>query len=194
MPTKAVALPPVERLRERLKYDPDTGSLTWKPKDVTYGYRWRNWNSRYAGKEAGMINTLKSGYQNVFVRLDGRIMLAHRIAWKMMTGEEPPEQIDHEDGDGTNNRWRNLRDGTDGVNAKNRAMYSRNTSGVTGVVWSKQKRKWRAELRVDGKTKRLGYFDEIDDAAKAVAEERSKAGYDPRHGLDLAPYHKAAGL
>lgn len=33
MSTKAVALPPVERLRERLEYNPDTGALTWKPKD-----------------------------------------------------------------------------------------------------------------------------------------------------------------
>ncbi len=42
-----------------------------------------------------------------------------------------------------------------------------NTSGFKGVFWNSQHGKWHATIMVDYKNKFLGFFDKIDDAAKA---------------------------
>ena len=49
-----------------------------------------------------------------------------------------------------------------------------NTSGVKGVSWTKSNQKWCAEIVFQGKKHILGYFDKIEDAAKArkAAEEK----------------------
>ena len=53
-------------------------------------------------------------------------------------------------------------------------MQKNNTSGYPGVSWSKREQQWRARIKVDGKEKHLGYFNDIDDAIKAkkIAEEK----------------------
>lgn len=49
-----------------------------------------------------------------------------------------------------------------------------NTSGTTGVAWSKRNKKWQAQITIDRRRVHLGYFDEKRDAAyaRAVAEAR----------------------
>lgn len=42
-----------------------------------------------------------------------------------------------------------------------------NTSGFKGVFWDKQKGKWAARIMLDYKTKHLGFFVDIADAARA---------------------------
>lgn len=136
-------------LKSIFEYDPETGVLTWKFRpDVP-----KEWNTRFADKEAGYINN--SGYR--LVRIDGAMYLAHRIIWCLVTGEFP-EQIDHIYHDRQNNRWSNLRDVTAQENNKNRTMQSNNDSGFTGVCWDKHARKWKAYIRVDGKQNNLGMF------------------------------------
>jgi hypothetical protein len=53
-------------------------------------------------------------------------------------------------------------------------MYSSNTSGYRGVSWHKGIGKWQARITFKGVTYLLGYFSNIEDAAKArkAAEER----------------------
>jgi len=46
-------------------------------------------------------------------------------------------------------------------------LKANNTSGQTGVNWSKEKRKWHSKIGVDGRRIHIGYFNDIDDAARA---------------------------
>lgn len=73
--------------------------------------------------------------------------------------------IDHRDGNGLNNLPSNLRIATSTENSRNRRKNSNNQSGYKGVCWCA--RKWRAAIRVNGKLKHLGYFENVTDAALA---------------------------
>lgn len=89
-----------------------------------------------------------------------------------MTGKWPPRKldVDHEDGDGFNNKWTNLRLASRGQNNHNRhVLASNNKSGKTGVSWSKQNKMWLARVTVDGVIIHLGHYpkDKLKDAVKA---------------------------
>lgn len=88
----------------------------------------------------------------------------------------PPDGIavDHIDGDGLNNRRENLRLATTNGNSQNRRKQTNNTSGYMGVSWHKVRGKWRAEIRVGGRAKHLGYYECPTEAAKA----RDKAAFE----------------
>jgi len=155
-----------ERLRQALDYDPTTGEFRWRER----ADRRREWNSRFAGTVAGTFD--KNGYRQIMI--DGRLYKAHRLAWLYMAGKWPPEQIDHIDLDKGNNRWGNLRLATHAENKRNTALRSDNTSGVKGVYWHKQRRKWQARIRHNGKLMHLGYFDTLEEAAAAYAKAAAK--------------------
>ena len=55
--------------------------------------------------KAGEIGS--DGY--LHIEIDGQDCLAHNLAWLYMTGEWPPGEIEHIDGDKLNNAWANLR-------------------------------------------------------------------------------------
>ncbi|WP_424031702.1 HNH endonuclease [Methylocella sp.] len=46
------------------------------------------------------------------VKIDGRPYTVHRVVWLWKTGEWPFPEVDHEDRNGTNNRWTNLHEAT----------------------------------------------------------------------------------
>ena len=70
-------------------------------------------------------------------------------------------------------------------------MSRSNTSGVTGVTWDKSIGKWLAQIRLDGKTKHLGYFDDLEEAAEVVSEFYAANGFSARHGQVLSAYQEA---
>lgn len=146
-----------ERLKERLDYFPETGVFVWRE---TFGGTCRK------GWPAGRPGTGKaSGYTRITVDL--REYKAHRLAWLWMTGEWPVGQIDHINGRGTDNCWSNLRLATQSQNKGNSRVYKNNMSGVKGVSWNKEVRKWNAVIQVDGTSHQLGRFKNFDDAARA---------------------------
>ena len=153
MSQKPKPLPPLYLLRDVLVYDPETGDLTWKHRCD----RNKAWNTRFAGKKAGYKykNTRQGHYQGYVVGISiggvSSLYQAHRIAWKIYTGDEPPAEIDHINGDSGDNRWENLRNGELNKNATNRKKYRCNTSGVTGV--SRHGGKWRARVRVKNRVR-----------------------------------------
>lgn len=118
--------------------------------------------------------------------VDGKMFYAHRLAWKIMTGKEAPPEIDHRDGDGTNNAWENLRDGTE-INPKNKSMLKNNTSGYTGVSWHKQRGKWSVRIKTGGSYKSYGLFSDKEEAARVASSIRERFGYDGRHGSNYSP-------
>ena len=97
MPRSPRPTPPAYLLHLALRYDPATGQLFWKPRGDDAA-----WNLRFADKEAG---TFSQGY--IRIELLGQRYLAHRLIWRMMTGDEPG-QIRHRDGNQCNNRFANL--------------------------------------------------------------------------------------
>lgn len=72
------------------------------------------------------------------------------------------------------NRKENLRLATVSENGMNRDLGKNNTSGVTGVTWHKQLKKWIVRIQVAGKRISLGTFDNLDKAidVRKQAEEK----------------------
>ena len=82
---------------------------------------------------------------------------------------------DHINGNSLDNRKENLRKCTHRENNINHAVRSDNTSGTTGVHWSKKRKKWYAEISIKkGKVLNLGFFNNIDDAIQARKEAEGK--------------------
>ncbi len=156
----------VEELAAILRYNPVTGELRWKVRAGPRG----------PGDLAGCL------YPNhIKVFLSGRLYRAHRLIYYMMTGEQPPEEIDHINGVGTDNRWINLRAATHQQNMRNRRVAAHNTSGTTGVSWNKKAKKWEAYVSVGLKMVHLGHFHTIEEAiaARRGAEVEAYGEFSP---------------
>jgi len=93
-----------------------------------------------------------------------------------------PDVIDHINGDGTDNRIANLREADFISNARNSARSSSNTSGVTGVSWHKETRKWRAYLTINASQIYLGLFESKGEAIHARISAQEDHGFHPNHG------------
>jgi hypothetical protein len=118
-------------------------------------------------------NLCKStGY--IYVAVSGHSLQAHRVVWAREHGEWPALQIDHINGVRTDNRPQNLRLATGMQNMHNSGVTAKSKSGIKGVHWCKDKRKWGAWICVNKKRIGLGRFDRIEDAAAAYASAATK--------------------
>lgn len=79
--------------------------------------------------------------------------------------------VDHIDGDGLNNRRRNLRVATGALNLMNRGAQANNSSGFKGVCWYAAGEKWHAQITREGKNHHIGYFETAEEAAHAYDAE-----------------------
>lgn len=172
-------LPSIDYLRQRLRYEPETGKLYWRD-DAAMHNRWR-W--RYANTEA-FTSSNGNGYR--MGRINYRGFLAHRVAWAIVRGAWPGGQIDHIDHDRANNRIENLRVVAHQENHRNTTRRKNNTSGVVGVSWYKAGAKWTAYIMVDRTKQHLGYFDNIDDAIAARKAAEAEYGFHANHGVEAA--------
>ena len=137
----------VRRLRQLLSYDPLTGEFRWLV--VAANHRPR------IGQIAGCING--HGYRHIQI---GRTRYdAHRLAFLYMTGKFPDLQVDHADGDRSNNRWSNLREASGSQNNANARQLRSNTSGYKGVSWLSRRKRWRSLIMVNGRQIYLGSYD-----------------------------------
>ena len=143
----------LEHLREKFTFNAD-GELVWSDSP-------KNKKSKI-GTRPGSVDS--RGYRQV--RVKGVLTLEHRIVY-FMHHKTLPRFLDHIDGNRTNNRIENLREATSSQNAFNRATGKSNKSGVKGVHWHKQHRKWYAAIKHKGNTKFLGLFKNFDDAVEA---------------------------
>ena len=125
---------------------------------------------RNNGKQACPTSKAK-GYKLVTIK--EKTYLEHRIIYIMKHGEAP-EIIDHIDGNPLNNRIENLRPATKSQNLQNAKLNKKNTSGVKGVFWAKQSKRWIACLEHSTKRHYVGCFKEISEAEKAIQEKRKE--------------------
>jgi hypothetical protein len=148
-----------ELLHALFEYQPD-GRLLRK---VTTNSRAK------AGAYSGCPN--KWGYLRTVVL--GRMYTNHRLIWFMHHGTWP-EAIDHINGDKQDNRIENLRECTQLENCYNQKIRKQNTTGVKGVGWRPDKKKFRARIIVNGTEICLGHFKTLEEAAVVVKEARIK--------------------
>ena len=140
------------RAFELLDYDPDTGVITRK------------------GKVAGYVAS--DGYRRI--RVDRKNYLAHRLAWLLVNGAFPELGLDHINRKKDDNRIVNLREATAGENHQNQVgLRSNNRSGARGVRWCKRDKRWIAQITAGGKSRYLGRFDSLAEAAEAYAIARA---------------------
>lgn len=163
---QTASLPSSEELHALFHYDPETGALTWKERPPTTRAN-KVHNVRDAGKEVGATDSW--GHRQV--RVGGRLRAVHRVIWKMMTGEDPKEQIDHVNGVYDDNRWVNLREASQFQNAWNRATNKASETGLKCIHPLRTKRasskKWRVKMRVDGRQKLVGDYVHLEEAIAA---------------------------
>jgi hypothetical protein len=165
-------LPEQTFLLECFNYNPEIGSLTWRrrpPSHFPNAATYEKWNTRHAGKPAGSLTA--SGHLRVGINRD---YLAHRIIWKMVTGHDPIEEIDHRNLVRTDNRFVNLREATHQENKFNKPMHSDNRCGYKGVTYDKNRGKFVAQIKTAGKVKNLGRFLTKEEAYNAYCKAAQK--------------------
>lgn len=159
MATGGETMPFLEAARELLAFDPDAGVFRWKVRRNSFG-----------GKvQEGSVAGTPSDQGYVMVGVLGRQYRAHRLAWLFMTGAMPSRglEIDHINGDRSDNRWGNLRLVTRSQNNMNQGVKRNNKSGCKGVSFRKDTGKWHARITVAGQVRLLGNFDNLEDAVEA---------------------------
>lgn len=176
-----------EILQQLLEYCPKTGKLYWRyrlPAMFPEGSRSaedsaRLFNARFCGREAFTASQSK-GYRcgGVF----GQIFLAHRVIWAIYHGVWPANSIDHINGDCSDNRIENLRDVSVAENQRNMKIHKSNSSGVSGVHWSKNNKGWVARIYHENRLRCLGTFKDKQDAIYARKSAERRFGYHPNHG------------
>jgi len=178
-----------EKLHLLLGYDPATCNLTWKARSPdlfengkqTSEHTCNRWNSRYAGKPA-LDSYTAMGYKQGCIF--NKKYLAHRVIYAMCHGDWPANQIDHIDGDPSNNRIENLRDVSHAENQRNMRAPTNNTSGTVGVHWSERDQTWGAQIEINRRKIHLGCFTKKDDALLARANANIKYDFHENHGRD----------
>jgi hypothetical protein len=152
-------LPSAERLRELFSYDGKTGALKWLV--------------RKPGVNASLVAGVPShGY--IVVRVDGVLFQAHRIIWKIVTGNDPIDRIDHEDMNRSNNAWSNLREADNGRNMMNAGLRKDNATGAKSVFWEQRTQSWRVRIGCNGAQHDFGRFKNFDDAVRTMTVARER--------------------
>mgnify|MGYP002266544203 CR=1 FL=1 len=157
-----------ERLKQVLRYDPDTGDFHWLERA----------QGRKIDHPAGTVFSRKHTCY-IKIKIDGGNYRAHRLAWLYMTGEVPVI-IDHIDGSGINNKFNNFRNVESIENNRNMRKRFKTISGVFGV--SPINGKWKSTISIKNKSTYIGTFFEIWDAICARKSKEYELGFHFNHG------------
>jgi len=134
------------RLKELFYYNADTGLFI---------RRIRTGDGTKIGQVAGGIRA--DGY--IVISCDAKRYKAHRLVWFYVHGVWPKDQIDHIDGNPSNNSLSNLREATHAENHQNRRRMNKNNKcGFLGVEKIKDRARWRAMITINKKVRYVGTF------------------------------------
>jgi hypothetical protein len=162
----------VRILKTLLSYNSENGELIWKESLSSRAVR--------GGKAGSLLPTSTKKY--IRVGVCGKSLLAHRVCWAIHFGSWPAGDIDHIDGDGTNNSINNLRVVTITENCKNIRIRKSNLTGVIGVYKHPLTKKWGARIGVNRRRVHLGYFSDFSAACEARKLAEVKFGFHNNHG------------
>lgn len=176
-------------IKAAVTFDPATGLFFWNKRDETSflerpGKKQSSaasaFNKQFSGKPAFAAKTSHGYLNGSFLR---HRFYAHQIAWFFHTGHWPTQNIDHINGDKTDNRPENLRDVATHINCRNSRRPITNTSGHVGVGPSGMKRKpWKALIMVNKRGISLGNFKTIEEAIAARNAASAIYEFTARHG------------
>ena len=109
------------------------------------------------------FHTQESGYKRYTININKKYYLLSRIIYKAhnkdweIDNSSKNNFIDHINTNSLDNRIKNLR-----VLTHQQNQFNRNAKGY---YWNKKRNKWQGQIKINGKTKNLGYFDNEEDAA-----------------------------
>ncbi len=158
---------------EMLKRETLLKSVLYVDGEVEGGLRWKVKTGHHAaGTQAGNHNG--SGYWQVTFR-EVRL-LSSRVVWVLTNGQIPDEmEVDHKDGNRSNNRPDNLQLLSHSTNRRGfNKLFSKNKSGYMGVSYARDRRKWHAGIKRDGRHITIGRYPTAIEAAKAYNDYATK--------------------
>lgn len=154
-----MAILTAELLRHLLDYDKTTGEFTWKnPKAKCLK----------PGAKAGSHSS-GSGY--VYIEIDYQPYGAHRLAWLHSYGEWPKYEIDHINGDTSDNRLENLQHVTHRENVR---KGTNQPVEMHGIYWNTERQKYHVQFDVKGKRRFFGRFADKETAIAKAVEVKAK--------------------
>lgn len=151
-----------ELIKNNFQYDPESGIVS----------------DKFGIFEFTVIKP--NGKKYLRTTIGNRQFLAHRIAWFIHSGEWPKCQIDHINGNGVDNRIKNLRDVSNSENQKNRRLASNNKTGISGVYLYKNG--FKSQIKSNRKNHHLGTFVDFFEACCARKSAENKFGFHSNHG------------
>lgn len=167
---KALKLPNQTKLLNWFDYNPRTGILRWKKSPVGH-------------VKPGDIAGSGAGHGYLKVKFQGKLYHLHRLLMSMWNGVDPGDrEVDHINGDRSDNRWENLRLATRSQNTINRQRSLPKASGLPQGVYRDRKR-FKAQIKVDGRKRHLGCYatpDEAHTAYLAAAQQHFGGFLPPR--------------
>lgn len=134
---KIYPLPSIAEIQALLDYNRETGLFSFKD-----------------GRTSGI--SFRRGYR--VIRINRRLYQAGRLAFKLIHGIDPTNEVDHVNGDNSDDRGANLREATREQNNRNQRRRKDNASGFKGVSMEKRTGRYRALITAGGKQQSLGYF------------------------------------
>jgi len=140
-------------VREIFDYNSESGLLTHR------GAR--------DGVASGSVVGSEDSDSYISVSVLKKTYMAHRVIWLYQYGYFPENEIDHINGNVSDNRICNLREVSRSCNMQNRCKLKNNTSGFSGVKYVKTRRLWSADITMRGKRSFLGLYSNKLDAALA---------------------------
>lgn len=143
-------------------YDRKKGLLFWKNHETHATF------IKIQGREVGHLDTTH-GYIVVSIRRN--VFKVHRLILFLETGEWP-EQVDHIDGNRSNNHYSNLRSSNLRMNMQNRKIHR--DGRLVGAIYHKQNKKWISQISLNNKRFYLGSFKtEIEAHERYIKELRN---------------------
>lgn len=180
-------LPSLEFLHETFSYNPTTGELRRKPRDAKY-FKTTGLQEKWNRENAGKVITSRSPNGYIEFQIMGRTLKAHRVIAAMVLNRQlgSNEVVDHINGIKTDNRWCNLRVGTQALNTQNlRRARKDSFTGVLGVSPSPYYH-WIAQIQRDGVKIQLGTYRDVTEAAVARRyAENALFDAKPNHALSF---------
>ena len=168
-----------EKAKELFTYDRETGIIKWRK--IT------NNNQRGNLVAGHTVSNLNGGY--IRIRIEGKPYYAHRIAMLLSFGFcDDAMEVDHINHVRNDNRLVNLRFVTSTGNHRNQSRSSKNASGVTGVFYRRNRRRYMAQIVVDGVNIYLGTFVTLEEATEVRKAAEIKYKFNANHGTNKAQY------
>ena len=160
--------PPLTRefILTRLNVDIEKGKAYWAHQD-------RGCHRHLIGQEAGCLKHSSREKHYWYIRINGFLYKRSHIIFTVKTGRWPLDQIDHIDGDSTNDSGDNLRECNQKQNMQNMKSKKKSSNLPMGVR-QRPNVNYQAYIRIENAMKGLGTFSTLQAAQDAYIAGRKK--------------------